>query len=256
MTYFVGVVATRSLWSRLTQLISIDELAGSHLFICSQEPQSHILSSSQNDTSEVWDSLIGSIQEPLYANYLSTIEKLPLSFDISQSCPTRPLWMSYRPLSNSELSVYFKHIQILSHFLKTSFDYCLILEDDCKLLEGFSSLLTSLVTELSFDYIDLANGLNFIPSYHSSTHLPNFNSSISSPPWCSTRTACAYLISRRFAYHFLNHFPSHYVLPYDWALNFALASIKPSAKLYWCDTPYFTHGSKSGFFQPSISAET
>lgn len=252
MTYFVGVVATRSLWSRLPALLRSNELAGCQLLIESTEPKFQAISPSSK---YVWDRLVDIIKNPLYANNLSTLDKLPVTFDINSLSFSEPLWMSYRALSQSEISVYSKHLQILAHFLKSSYDICLILEDDCYLEDGFSSLLAHLISEHSFDYIDLANGLNFIPNYNVSTPLQTFKSVLSIPPWVSTRTACAYLISRRLAYYFVNHFSFHYVIPYDWALNVALVNFKPSAKLYWCDTPYFIHGSKSGVYTSSISAE-
>ena len=259
MKYFIGIIATTHLRNRIIPILSTEEIYNSRIVIESSEPDPNLcLPNEQHE--KLWINYISSIKRQLYCNaFLCEHRSFPpdsLRSGLLTHSLIHPTWMNYRPLSKSEISVYYKHLKLLSLLIQTEYEYALILEDDCYLKPCYRKLVNKLFSEVSFDYLDLADGLNLhYQACHNTIRLAHFNSSVYPAPWPSTRTACAYLISKTMAMNIVNGQFRHYVLPYDFMLNYAMTLAKPRPRIYWCDTPFFIHGSKSGIYTPSVSAK-
>ena len=153
-------------------------------------------------------------------------------------------FLSYRELTNGEISVNMKHYSALISIALSSSKYGLILEDDVLLNDSsfglFSSALSDL-EELDGDYLDLAGGAGLLPDVLEQSDRSNI---VLMRP-ARTRTNAAYVVSKQLAISLSQiYFP--FVFPIDWHLQY-LMQITPLS-CYWAIEKPLIHGSESGSF--------
>lgn len=247
-SFFIGVVATSSLWSRLMPLLTHLEYSHTRIVIESEEPDPSFIYQPPNAT-HLWSSYIPYVQTGLLLNAGLPYE---CSVNLENNCYQ---WLQPRLLSSSEISVYFKHLQLYRLLANSDYDYALILEDDCLLTTGFYSLLKHITSSYQLDFVDLANGLSgkCIEPQGVGLHPTLPDTYLFPAPYPSTRTMCGYLISRRLVTSCLASHFQHFVFPIDWMLNLIMSTSSLPLSIFWCNSNYFSHGSKTGAYVPSVS---
>jgi len=246
----IGVVATKSLWSRLPRLIESMQPSETSITICAEEPSNLLQIPEQH---LIWDSYIRTIRNALLAN-VAVLNNVPIS-EITNLSADHPLpdWMSFRQLKKSEISLYYKHMQIINNFLAGDRDYLLVLEDDVIIGKGFWKQLRLLASVDNIDYIDLAGGcsLSLQGKLAPALTLDESRVQLYNVPWRSGRTTCGYLLSRPCAYSFRHSAIEPYVLPIDWAftLHFCHNRI---LDVCWAEGVKMLHGSQTGYYNSSI----
>ena len=196
--------------------------------------------------SSKWWKMLPSIYLGLRDNLqlLSPTSVIPPSFPLDlDDQKLLPKWLHPRKLSFGDLSVISKHHQALELFLHSSDDYALICEDDVIFAEASLKAIHDLAQGLCFDFIDIAGGDGLITKsvdlvVNDRFHLEQkFN--------LSTRTACCYLISRRYAEALTTVLQSP-VFPIDWSMSFAFTLIPSNPLVYWLRNSLAEHGSSTG----------
>jgi GR25 family glycosyltransferase involved in LPS biosynthesis len=154
-------------------------------------------------------------------------------------------------LRSAEVSLFLKHLQALKCFAaSSSTNWALIAEDDIVLKDDSLQRLDALVAVIPdpIDYIDVGGGagLKSEPAFRLlSPEIEGLY--LIDPP--SSRTTCAYLVSRKFAEKILStsHQPT---MPIDWYLCYLMQLY--SAKTCWVEPPIFIHGSEQGYYGSNL----
>ena len=168
---------------------------------------------------------------------------LPRQIDRSHDLYSLPQWLHPRELSYGDLSVISKHHQALVSFLRSHDDYCLICEDDVIFSDNALSIIHDLVQNFSFDFVDIAGGDGLTTSNADVTI--NKSLQLEKKSNFATRTACCYLVSRRYAEK-LSLVLRSPVFPIDWSMSFAFSLFTSSPLVYWVCNNLAEHGSSTG----------
>lgn len=150
----------------------------------------------------------------------------------------------------AEISLFLKHMHALRGFAQTSCEWALVMEDDVIFRDDSLATLATLLAELPVDadYVDLGGGAGLKPET-AFRRLPGkqLSTYLIDPP--SSRTTCAYLISKRFARAILSR-PVEPLLPIDFQFNFFMA--EHGAKVLWLEPTLFIHGSEFGYYGSNL----
>ena len=186
----------------------------------------------------------------IYPSLLDNIEllsrssiHLPRQLSSSFNLNSLPQWLHPRELSFGDLSVISKHHQALISFLKTDNDYCLICEDDVIFYEESLTTIHSLAQNLSFDFVDIAGGDGL--HTRKADVIINGKLRLEKKVNFATRTACCYLVSRRYAEK-LSAVLNSPVFPIDWSMSFAFSLFSSPPLVFWLSNKLADHGSSSG----------
>jgi GR25 family glycosyltransferase involved in LPS biosynthesis len=251
-SFFTGIIATTHLWERVQPLISSLENLPTNIYISKPEPKRTIIDPSYR---RLWFEYLSDLFLPLISNYLLSNGIYPTDEILSSYTDTSTFpWLQPRPLNCAEISLYHKHISLLHHFIKSSYDYMLIMEDDLIIKKSAFSSIQEIIDNCYFSYADLAGGCNLtLKGYRSSSYTsPSNKFSTYIVPWNTSRTTCCCIVSRQFAYQFLFSDIYHYVLPIDWIYSLVLQR-NPHQACLWVEDLEMLHGSKQGFYKSSIS---
>ena len=197
-------------------------------------------------TAQRWCSMLPSIYEGLRDNVQLITEASslpsPATFS-SSSSETWPQWLQPRELTFGDLSVLSKHHQALNCFLNTTDDFALICEDDVIFSQHSLHSIHKLAQGLTFDFIDIAGGDGLVT--HKVDFVVDDRISLELKNNYATRTACCYLVSRRYA-EYLVKVLSHPVFPIDWSMAYAFSLFPSKPLVYWLCNPLAEHGSSVG----------
>lgn len=152
-------------------------------------------------------------------------------------------------ISLTNLSLNLKHRHCWNIISSLDSEYGLILEDDVIFKDNSIDQILSLLEcdDIKyFDYIDLAGGCMLKPI---GQNFNKFNSSnIYSLSVPSTRTTCAYLISKNLASHLIKS-QQKIMFPIDFQLTYCLNLL--DCNVGWIDPEIFIHGSEHGYYNTS-----
>lgn len=241
-----GIVSTNCLWDRTQQLISSPCLRGRNILIASEEPNRSYLPS--HSYSDIWNSYIDDISEGLYFNASLLDSRFPSQISPSSQYPA---WMRPRSLRQTELSLYSKHIYLITNFLRTHSDFLLVMEDDLLPPPSLHEDATLLVNRIYSDYYCLCgNGKLFVEhtpfNYFNLRHM-----TIGIAPPGISRTACCFMLSRRLAGYIIHGSIQHYIIPFDWMINLAMVRTNEKIHNLWVDGIGTVHGSAQGLLKSS-----
>ena len=232
MNASLSVIATSSLWDRTIALLSTSCLKHYDFSIFSHEDESFKSTYNFDQlTVASWKTQTKSILPGLLDNLIRINGKLDnLDF------------ISPRALSLGELSVISKHYRAINNFLGSDNSQLLIMEDDVIFNESSFDSIDKFVSSNRFDFVDFAggDGINCNPDKLQCVEgITGETINLK-----STRTACCYMISKKFAYHLASCLSTP-VLPIDWSISYAL-SVFQDASVFWVDDKIFSHGSCVG----------
>ncbi len=241
-------VATASYSSRLSSIINNvnSGLLGYNFTTVSAERGFSYRYNFDESCAASWWAMLPSIYSSLRDNVIflgGLPSSLPVSISDVEDYAALPKWLHPRELSNGDLSVISKHHQALKIFLNSKDDYALICEDDVIFAESAVPNIFKLAQGLSFDFIDIAGG-DGLSADNPDTFIDNLFR-LERKVNFSTRTACCYLISRRYA-SFLCNVLSRPIFPIDWSMSFAFSLYSTPPLVYWLSTPLAQHGSSIG----------
>jgi hypothetical protein len=163
-----------------------------------------------------------------------------------------------------QLSLILKHDQAIKRFLKSSYDYALIVEDDAIIPEGALDNLNSMVAELEFTnfskmpfYLDVGEGakmrLSWIPFLNVRLMNNFYKMRIK-----ACRTTCAYIINREFAKKWVTEFDNS-LFPRDFiGSDFLMSGFLSHFKInvLWASPSYILHGSENGSWTSNFSVHS
>ena len=153
-------------------------------------------------------------------------------------------------LKLAEISLFLKHISCLKQFSQSNHQWGVIVEDDIIFKEDSIPRLMDLLAELpeEFDYIDIGGGVELDPQY-AFNKVPGLTTNLYQILPGSTRTLCAYIVSKKFATAVVAYgdFP---VTKIDFYLTYLIQTL--DLKCYWLEDPIFIHGSENGYYSSSI----
>jgi hypothetical protein len=243
----ISIVACSGLWNRIFALLADSPLMHEDFKIYSYEDESY------------HDRYIASvdIHSRLWMDYLlvigyglrNNVNRIPgpVKQLLRSNCAgasdlyTQP-WMQPRTLNYGDLSVMSKHFRAMDDFLSTNLDYLMVLEDDAILNESSISRCRLLVQEVCFDYLDIGGG-DGIECSTLQEEIGGFN--LEKIFTRATRTACAYIVSRRAA-ECIARVLVDPVMPVDWSISYALQMLPTDAEVYWSCDSLVLHGSSIG----------
>ena len=216
--------------------------------IYSKEPSDYLITYEFNETTKnKWLNYLPLIYQSLRDNIIlldpNASSLLPIKYPANQPYIDLPTWLLPRCLTTGDLSVLSKHLKALNDFLQGSDDCLLIMEDDVIISSQGILNLHKLIQKLSFDFIDIAGGDGLLVQHHDVNILDTFF--LENKKNLSTRTACAYLVSRNSAYQLMMILKNP-VMPIDWSLSVSLHFISSRLGVYWLDGDFMTHGSSVG----------
>ena len=193
-----------------------------------------------------WWSMLPSIYSSLLDNLAlldHSTSHLPSQLTRLCDLHSLPQWLHPRELSFGDLSVISKHHQALISFLRTSDDYCLICEDDVIFSDHTLSVIHDLAQSMIFDFVDIAGG----DSLHTRNADVFVNESLKleTKSNFATRTACCYLVSRRYAEQLCLVLQSP-IFPIDWSMSFAFSLFTVPPLVFWVCNNLAEHGSSTG----------
>ena len=247
-TIGIYFIATARFSKRIVDIISNDKsLLFNYNFTIVSSERSHLYRYNfDSPTRSKWWSMLLSIYPSLRdnLNLLSpSASHLPKQLSDSFDPQSLPQWLHPRELSFGDLSVISKHHQSLNSFLNTDDDFCLICEDDVIFYENSLSYIHELVQNLSFDFVDIAGGDGLNTS--NADVIVSRNLQLEQKFNFATRTACCYLVSRRYAEK-LSLVLNSPVFPIDWSMSFAFSLFSFTPLVFWLCNNLADHGSSSG----------
>ena len=152
-------------------------------------------------------------------------------------------------ISLTNLSLNLKHRYVWQSIIKSNAEYGLVLEDDIIFTDNSIEKVLELINNKNirfFDYIDLGGGCMLKP------YGVNFkkvrDTSIYSLEIPTTRTTCAYLISRKMATQLIEN-KQKIMFPIDFQLTYCFNILQ--SKVGWADPEIFIHGSEHGYYNSS-----
>ena len=239
----LAIISYAPLWERTLHLISSPSLRTRDLQIYAYEDESYISRYSYSQSiQDKWKQDIRYIQNGL----LDNIDRINHNSSVSNSpkiSNSDLSWLQPRKLTNGDLSVLSKHWRALKTFLSSSNDYLIVFEDDVIIMDGSLEKISLSLENAYFDYLDLAGGDNILCNSQNTRKIAGLL--VEEIFHKSTRTACAYLVSRRCA-ELLFLFLSYPVMPIDWAISRALNCPNEQIRVFWLAEKLFEHGSCSG----------
>lgn len=198
-------------------------------------------------TLQLWWKMLPTIYSGLRDNFQllsrTSHHSLPPCFSDFHAHDIVPQWLHPRELSYGDLSVISKHHQAVKSFLLSTDDFALICEDD--VIFEPSSLLSihKLAQGPPFDFIDIAGGDDLYANKVDIIIDDSFQ--LERKYNCATRTACCYLISRRYAEKLSTVLDSP-IFPIDWSLSFSFSLFTLPPLVYWLFNSLAEHGSSTG----------
>lgn len=232
MNLSLAIISTSSLWDRTLSLLSSSCLKEYDFSVYANEDRLfHSRYKYDQSTASLWEEQV----QPILPGLLDNLVRI--------KCQTTSLQFTLpRSLSYGEISVLSKHYRAIKAFLNTDNSQLMVMEDDVIFDLPSFEVIEKFVASNSFDYVDFAggDGINCYESKLESVQGITGERNLLK----STRTACCYLISKRFAYQ-LSSCLYGPVLPIDWAISYALTLLKDSS-VFWVDDKLFLHGSCIG----------
>lgn len=148
-----------------------------------------------------------------------------------------------RLLRKSEMSLLYKHIEILKIISNSDAEVSLVLEDDVILDDDFDNKLLDVISDSDddWDFIFLGNGCGLrIPE---SDRIKGRFSYIKKSP--SSKCTDSFLIKKKSALKIINQF-AKFSLPIDFEFNYYM--YKNDMKVYWAEPPIVKQGSQDSTF--------
>ena len=248
----ISIIGTHKYVERLLSQIGQSSLLDFDFHVYSHEDISYhdtYASLTQDYKNKMWLSMLTRVAPGLRRNYQRLSPSCQPSASYQNNDPSELIriypWMDYRELSFGDLSVCSKHKRAIDDFLLTNEEYLLVLEDDAIISENSMSVCQRLCNSTLFDYIDLAGGDGLTAQMPYTSLYPGFQAE--RIPDGATRTACAYLISRRAAKPISSDL-SIPIMPIDWSISYSLSRLGSKGLAYWTVTPPFRHGSSDGIY--------
>jgi len=232
MNLSLAIISTSSLWDRTLALLSSSCLREYDFSVYSNEDKSfHSRYKYDQSTGALWEQQVKAILPGLLDN-LARIRSQLTSLEFA----------SPRSLSHGEISVISKHYRAINDFLNTDTSHLMVMEDDVIFNLHSLESVENFIASNPFDFVDFAGGDNI--HCHESRLETVRGISGEKNEFKSTRTACCYLISKRFAYQ-LCACLYRPVLPIDWSISYALSLLQDST-VFWVEDKLFLHGSCIG----------
>ena len=154
-----------------------------------------------------------------------------------------------KQISLTNLSLNLKHRYCWASILDSNAEFGLVLEDDIIFKDTSIDQLFTLLKNIDlkyFDYIDLGGGCMLKPDGLNFSQFNDTNIYYLKVP--STRTTCAYLISKDFASPLISNQPK-IMFPIDFQLTYCFNIFQ--SKVGWIDPEIFIHGSEHGYYNSS-----
>jgi hypothetical protein len=153
-----------------------------------------------------------------------------------------PEWLMPKELSPGDVSICLKHRRAWECIVESGLDYGCVLEDDFIVRESSLQELNEVMKRLpaQWDYIDIAGGAGLHVREEKQVAENIYRME---PP--RGRTACGYLINRKFCERILA-LDCPITLGIDWQFNYLFLALE--AKVFWIEPTIFLHGSEAGFY--------
>jgi hypothetical protein len=243
----ISIVACEGLRDRVFKLLADSPLMHEDFRIYSFEDQRYQdrYMASADTHSRLWTDYLSVIYQGLLSNLArisGQFKSLYWSNRISTSDFNPQEWMQPRNLNYGDLSVMSKHLRAMEDFLCSDLDYLMVLEDDAILNHASISSCRLLIQQFCFDYIDIGGG-DGIECSHNIQKIGGFN--LEKILSRATRTACAYIVSRRAA-ECIARVLMNPVMPVDWSISYALQKLPCDAEVFWSCDSMVLHGSSIG----------
>ncbi len=139
-------------------------------------------------------------------------------------------------INKTQICITISHVEIYKRIIEEDLDFCLILEDDAILCNNFQTIFNNYLEQIPED-VEIAfinGGCNI--------HIPNPSPDKIWYPGPSTRTCCAYLITKKTCERLVEKMiPFHNVI--DFELNDQIKNL--NLKCYWCEPTIVQDGSET-----------